>query len=517
MRGASEGKRALAMLATCAGLLVAFGGFAPGAPAQTAASAGTCGGTSLTPSTRSVRRGGQVLVSGQACEGNVRISLRKGRRWVTVGNASTVSWGGFAACVPVRAAATARVVRIRASGAGGTSRPVSVRLTHKGSGHCVVPDYFKSTNAHSKRGGGGGTTSPTSYTLTVSPSGNGSVSGPGIACPGDCSQSYTTGTVVALVATPASGSTFTGWGGACSGTGTCSVTMSAAALVTATFATSPLPPPPTTDPCPLGQAGSTIGMTLPSSCTVVASDTASNPNPIPFWGSIDCQDPTRHQQYTSGGDSHPTGLGSSQGDGAYRRLTVMDGDNFWGERCELGHNWTQPPGPTVFYYEGMRRVTFISLRLGNNVNPADTAWRAVMQMKQTQPYYNPNTSPIFELEVRSGKWAVESSWHDLWYAPAQANTWTRFAFDVTYSQDPAIGSIKVYIDLNGDGDAGDTNEQSPVIHTATLRAEVAGGTSPYLPGQSIPDHLRAGIYENAAYNCPGGCSVDVDNVQVVKG
>ena len=65
-------------------------------------------------------------------------------------------------------------------------------------------------------------------------------------------------------------------------------------------------------------------------------------------------------------------------------------------------------------------------------------------------------------------------------------------------------------------DFNDANEQSPVIHTATLRAEVAGGPSKYAPGQSIPDHLRAGIYQDPSYNCPGGCSVGVDNVQVVK-
>jgi len=51
----------------------------------------------------------------------------------------------------------------------------------------------------------------------------------------------------------------------------------------------------------------------------------------------------------------------------------------------------------------------------------------------------------------------------------------------------------------------------------TCIAQETGGTysdepSPWKVGQSIPDHLRAGIYENPDYPCPSGCSVDIDNV-----
>jgi hypothetical protein len=88
---------------------------------------------------------------------------------------------------------------------------------------------------------------PSTYTLTVSAAGNGSVTGTGISCPGDCSGTYASGTVVNLTATPASGSTFSGWGGSCSGSGACSVTMGAARSVSATF-TTPTPPPPPPPP-----------------------------------------------------------------------------------------------------------------------------------------------------------------------------------------------------------------------------------------------------------------------------
>ena len=57
-----------------------------------------------------------------------------------------------------------------------------------------------------------------------------------ISCPGTCSATYDSGTVVVLTAAAASGSTFGGWSGSCTGPSTtCTVTMSGARSVTATF------------------------------------------------------------------------------------------------------------------------------------------------------------------------------------------------------------------------------------------------------------------------------------------
>ena len=78
-----------------------------------------------------------------------------------------------------------------------------------------------------------------SFTLTIdrSGSGNGTVTASGISCGGDCTESYASGTVVALAATPDSGSVFTSWSGD-SDCGDGSVTMSAARACTAKFTTS---------------------------------------------------------------------------------------------------------------------------------------------------------------------------------------------------------------------------------------------------------------------------------------
>jgi Polysaccharide lyase/Divergent InlB B-repeat domain len=88
---------------------------------------------------------------------------------------------------------------------------------------------------------------PTHRTLTVTPptgSGAGTITGSGISCPGDCSQTYADGTAVTLSPSPAAGSTFAGWSGACSGTGSCQLTMNADKAVSGSFSASALPPPP---------------------------------------------------------------------------------------------------------------------------------------------------------------------------------------------------------------------------------------------------------------------------------
>ena len=73
------------------------------------------------------------------------------------------------------------------------------------------------------------------YTLTVTPPTNGTITGTGINCGSDCTETYDYGTVVPLTATPAAGYGLSAWTGACSGTGACSVTMTAARTVGATF------------------------------------------------------------------------------------------------------------------------------------------------------------------------------------------------------------------------------------------------------------------------------------------
>jgi Ca2+-binding RTX toxin-like protein len=76
---------------------------------------------------------------------------------------------------------------------------------------------------------------PRILTVNLGGSGTGSVTGPGISCPADCTETYVNGSPVKLDAAGTGGSTFGGWGGACGGTGNCQVTMDADKAVSVGF------------------------------------------------------------------------------------------------------------------------------------------------------------------------------------------------------------------------------------------------------------------------------------------
>ena len=81
------------------------------------------------------------------------------------------------------------------------------------------------------------TSTSSNFTLTVNTFGQGIVtSNPaGINCGADCSQNFSQGASVTLIASPLTGFDFIGWGGDCSGTGSCAVLMSANKNVSAMF------------------------------------------------------------------------------------------------------------------------------------------------------------------------------------------------------------------------------------------------------------------------------------------
>ena len=287
-------------------------------------------------------------------------------------------------------------------------------------------------------------------------------------------------------------------------------------------------------------------------CRVVNSDTGRVAEPRPLWGSkyregVDCQAAERHQRIRLGGDRHRTATGRVQprersgGFRPFRRLTVIDGDDVWGERCELGNNENRfgdggggrrYKGTFALYPRGERMATFISVRLPKSFRLGAERWQTIMQMKHANP-----SDPVFRgrhidvpsigLEARSvgGRplFRVYSNEANPRFGeisfPARKNRWVRFVFDVFYSPDPRRGWIQVGADLNGDGDLGDRGEVKPKRRAATLVFERRSGhrvPGAPPPGRALPLHLRSGLYHDPEIACPGaGCAVDVDNIQVL--
>ena len=193
----------------------------------------------------------------------------------------------------------------------------------------------------------------------------------------------------------------------------------------------------------------------------------------------------------------------------FRRLTVLDGDDHYGERCELG--WNSHHGPVAFYREGRRRITYASVRLPSTFPLATSDWQNVLQIKQAGPSDNSGGLPVLRLSAYSGRWML---WHSvpgdtpdedlLWSAPARGGVWTRFAFDITFSRHRSKGRLTVLADLSGDGDFADRGERSRRFRTNTLKVEIAGTASDgYRKGQSLPSHLRAGIYRQQRHPLSG--------------
>jgi hypothetical protein len=262
---------------------------------------------------------------------------------------------------------------------------------------------------------------------------------------------------------------------------------------------------------------------------VLFSDDSEAEDPQPIWGSVDCDfDDTPPAvsgpiQFDSDGDPHPRGDGDSQGDDAYREVRINDGDNYFGERCELGLN-DSDDGPTAVYTDGEHLITYASFRLPPTFPIDTTDWQGVLQMKQAQPADNAGGTPVLSLGAYDGKWILFHSGpgytkvdQELWSAPAQSGVWARFAFDVTYSVDPAIGQVTVHADLDGDGTFDEQGETSPTFHTNTLKVETEGTSGDgYDAGDTLPSHLRVGLYHNPVIPCPSGCHLDIDNVQIMR-
>jgi hypothetical protein len=200
---------------------------------------------------------------------------------------------------------------------------------------------------------------------------------------------------------------------------------------------------------------------------------------IQEWANFSCQDASRVQQ---------VGAPAAQGNSAYQ-IEVRDGDNSYGERCELGQgNPTKNGFP--LYQEGDERWISFQTYLPDDYPTNLKTWNVIMQLKQLHAFGTPAVS----MEVRDGNFVLmnsdtnhESSGCNWWWeGPATKNRWIKFTLHVKFSPDANVGWIELYGDLDGSG----VKQLMQRTHMHTMKVDGAG--------QTVPSHSRIGLYRNPA-------------------
>jgi Polysaccharide lyase len=197
------------------------------------------------------------------------------------------------------------------------------------------------------------------------------------------------------------------------------------------------------------------------------------------WASTACQDPASETARVTS----PL----AQGRAAYR-LEVRDGDDYFGERCELGQANPRRPGFPLFK-EGDERWISWQVYLPTNFPVSATRFQVVAQWKQMGSL----GTPALAMAVNNGKFSLDSS--DSYVSgnaaviarrvgTAQVARWVKFTLHVKFSPDPNVGFIELFGDLDGNGQT----LLLPLTHIWTMKRDETGST--------VDSHARIGIYRD---------------------
>ena len=197
------------------------------------------------------------------------------------------------------------------------------------------------------------------------------------------------------------------------------------------------------------------------------------------WASYSCADRSRVQQVSSP---------AAEGQRAYR-LEVRDGDNSWGERCEIGMGNPGRAGFPLFHQGDDRWISFqVYLPDDYPINTPD--WNLFFQIHQE----GDGGCPPISLGVEDGKFKLFKSasphyildTREMWTGPATRNRWVKFTLHIRNSTNPREGFVELYGDLDGQG------VKTLLERTATHTMTIASG------GGAMTNHARVGIYRNPA-------------------
>jgi hypothetical protein len=176
----------------------------------------------------------------------------------------------------------------------------------------------------------------------------------------------------------------------------------------------------------------------------------------------------------------------AQGRRAYR-FEVRDGDDSFGERCELGEGNPTRRGFPLFH-EGDERWISFQVYLPNDYPIHTSDWNVFMQLKQLGSL----GTPVVSMEARDGRFHLMNSDtnHDSsdtrtrWTGRAHHNRWVKFTLHVKFSPNADVGFLELFGDLR---DGRGQRRLSRLIHTYTMKVS---------HGHTVPSHARIGIYRD---------------------
>jgi hypothetical protein len=274
-----------------------------------------------------------------------------------------------------------------------------------------------------------------------------------------------------------------------------------------TGTTTPPPPPPPTNPPPPPVNQSDILWTGDAEKPwddSLADNRWPNTNE---WVSYSCQDRSRFSQVTS-----PV----AQGQRAYR-IEVHDGDDSYGERCELDNGNTSENrlDQKILFHRGQEVWIAFQTYL-----PTDFSFAAdgapvsfpndgglLMQLKQLGSCGTPalgivTGKAVFAMRNSAGNGCESGAMKSLWTVPMVLGRWVRWLVHAKFDTDPEAGFVATWYDPDGLGlrpivprlDLGKPVEGNR-IYTHTQKSPT-DHPDPACPADDNCSHARIGIYRD---------------------
>lgn len=225
------------------------------------------------------------------------------------------------------------------------------------------------------------------------------------------------------------------------------------------------------------------------------------------WVSFSCEDRSRFTQVTDR---------VAQGNRAYR-IEVRDGDDSYGERCELDNGNTDAKRlhHRVLFHEGQEAwiafQTYLPLDFSFAPDGAPVSMKndggLITQLKQLGSCGTPalgivSSRTVFALRNSAGSTCESGPMRSLWKVPMVLGRWVKWLHHVRFSTDDRIGFIATWYDPDGLGlrpieptlDFGN-RVVSNRIYTHTQKSPT-GHPDPACPADDVCSHARIGIYRD---------------------